>query len=165
MKKRKKFKPNQYVVHPRFGNESILSRFVFSKEEIEKTHWRYKKVKFFPESVIPADISKQNYALYPRKFYVDIEEQCTVCKRLFLFFALEQKHWFEELGFYVDAECTRCIDCRIKDHEIKNLQMLYQDLILKENRSAEETKKLKQAALELYQMGYMKNIEKINQIK
>ena len=152
-------------MHPRYGDKPVKSDFNFSREEIERAHWRYSSLRFFPESAIPADISKQNFSMFPRKLYIDIEQQCELCKRRFLFFALEQKYWFEELGLYVDAHCTLCIDCRIKDREIRNMQKLYQELVNKENRSVEETKKLRQAALELYQIGCIKDKNKIDQIK
>ncbi len=153
-----------FVGHPRYGNVPLPSGNTFTKESIERGHWRYSHVKYFIESAIPADIRKQNYAVFPRSIYVDIEEQCAVCKRPFIFFAEEQKYWFEELKFWVDAHCTRCVDCRKKDQEIQSMQCLYQELLEKQERTAAETIKLKNIALELYQLGYIKDENKINSI-
>ncbi|WP_444922492.1 zinc-ribbon domain-containing protein [Microbulbifer sp. CnH-101-G] len=153
-----------YVDHPRYGKSPIPSENSFSSEEIERSHWRYGNVKFFPETAILANIDKQDYAIYPRKMYVDIEEQCEVCKRPFIFFAKEQKYWFEELHFYVDAHCTRCIDCRKKDQEIKRLQTSYCELVSKGKHTSEESNKLKNIALELLQLGIIKDKSKIDRI-
>ena len=41
----------------------------------------------------------------------------------------------------------------------------YEELIVKLDRSKAETKQLKYVALELYQRGYIRNVNKVNQIK
>ena len=112
MKNNKKVKV--YVEHPRFGSHPVASGCNFTKEQIERAHWRYGSLKYFPETAIPANIEKQSYAIFPRSVYVDIEVQCANCHRFFIFFAKEQLYWFETLGFWVDAHCTTCIDCRKK---------------------------------------------------
>jgi hypothetical protein len=165
MSKRKKQKNRLYVDHPRFGNKPISSGHNYSKEQIERAHWRYSRLEYFPETAIPANIDRQKYSIYPRSLYVDILEHCNVCHRPFIFFAKEQQYWFERLGFWVDAHCTRCFDCRHKDHEIKAMQRKYEALVSKSDRSESESRELKQVALELYQIGYIRDIEKINQIK
>ncbi len=115
--------------HPRFGNKPIPSGFKYSRDKLDSAHWRYSTLTYFPETAIPADIEKQSFSIYPRSLYVDIEENCEVCKRPFKFFAKEQKYWFETLGFRIDAHCTRCVDCREQDHEIKAMQREYQSLV------------------------------------
>lgn len=166
MEKRRKNKAvKKYVMHPRYGDKPIASEFSFLSEEIERAHWRYRSAECFVETAIPANIEKQEVADFPRKIYVDIEERCEVCKRLFLFFALEQKYWFEALGFWIDSHCTRCMDCRLNDREIRSMQKRYQELVNKDGRTVDETKELKQFALELYMRGYIKDKNKIDKIK
>jgi len=157
----KKKSKRAYINHPRYGGAPIQSEYKFLKEDIDHAHWHYTQVKYFPKTAIPADIEKQNYSTFPREIYVDIEVLCDVCNHPFLFFALEQKYWFETLGFYIDAHCTRCTNCRAKDREIKNMKKTYQNLVNKQNRTSEENKMLKQASLELYMRGYIKNKSKI----
>ena len=154
-----------FVEHPRYGNQPIPSKYKYSKDDINSCHWRYSNLNYFADTAIPADISKQNYSIFPRSIYVDIEEQCEKCKRPFIFFAKEQKYWYEDLGFWIDAHCTRCIDCRKKDQELKLLQNTFQELNTKDNRTNEETKKLKQAALELFQLGFIRDKIKVDKIK
>lgn len=127
-------------------------------------HWSFDKDCVFPETAIPANAAKQNYSIFPRKFYVDIERCCTHCGRWFIFYAVEQKFWFEELGFYVDADCTKCIDCRKNDQNLKLLQKRYQVLNVKSDRTTKETSELKKIALELFQLGYIKDKAKVDRI-
>lgn len=165
MSKCKKPSHRVYVNHPRFGDKPISSGYQYSIAEIENAHWRYSSLEYFPETVIPANIEKQAYSIFPRALYVDIVERCEVCHRFFIFFAQEQQYWFETLGFWIDAHCTRCYDCRKKDREIRSMQHKYQLLVEKSDRSEAQSRELKQIALELYQLGYIRNIQKINEIK
>ena len=146
-----------YVKHPRYGNKPIPSGESYSEEDVLSAHWSYSSLKIFKETAIKADISKQNYGLYPRKIYVDIEETCNICKRAFIFFAKEQMFWFEQLGFYVDAHCNQCPDCRRHSRNTKSLQKRYQLLVETENRTTKQNKLLKQIAMELFQLGYIKD--------
>ena len=164
MTKHRKAAEQKYVVHPRYGSSPIPSGHRYSKSDIDRAHWRYSSLNYFPETAIPANTDKQNYCVYPRSLYVDIVERCRVCHRPFIFFAKEQQYWFETLNFWVDAHCTRCCDCRHKEHEIKSMQRTYESLVTKTPRTEAEDRELKHAALELYQLGYIRNIEKINRL-
>jgi hypothetical protein len=161
MKNKRKEKVVTFVQHPRYGANPIPSGVKVTADEIERSHWRYKHETYFPDTAIMADVTKQNYCIYPRKMYVDIAEVCNVCHRPFIFFAKEQQYWFEELGFWIDAHCTRCIDCRKKDQEIRFMQKRYQSLIGIEPRTEQQNKELKEIAMELYQLGYIRDIQKI----
>lgn len=85
--------------------------------------WEYNHVKFYTKSAIPANIVKQTLGTFPRRLYVDIEYQCQECRRWFLFFALEQKYWYEELGFYIDSHPTLCMECRVKKKRTKDSKL------------------------------------------
>jgi len=153
-----------YVVHPRYGDKPSYSGNSYSYEEIIDTYWGYRREKLFPESAIPADTSKQNYSVFPRTIYVDIEKSCKQCGRPFLFYAKEQKYWYEDLHFYIDVDCVRCIECRKKEQSVKSLILEYEQLVKNTSRTNEETRRLKQLALELYKVGYITNENKINRI-
>gem|GEM_PF-1571782 len=56
----------------------------------------------------------------PTYMYVDINYECRECKCSFTFSAAEQKHWYEDLGFLVDARPVNCLECRKKIRHIKN---------------------------------------------
>ena len=153
-----------YVRHPRYGNDSIHKGNSFSKDDIKSSYWYYKFVKFFPKSAIVADISKQDYTTFPRRLYVDIEQQCVECNRAFIFYALEQQYWYEKLKFYIDADCKKCIECRNKEKKLKQSKAKYDKLITTKNRTITEIKELKSIALELSEMGLLRNRNKLAQI-
>ena len=157
-------KKKSYVTHPRYGDKPMKSGIKYDAEEIVNAFWGYNSGFFFPESAIPANLSKQNYSIYPRKIYVDLEKKCITCNRLFIFYAKEQQYWYETLGFYIDADCVKCTDCRKKEQEIKLLMREYEELHKKENKNKEEISKLKNTALELYQLGYIRNKQKVDNI-
>jgi len=154
----------EYVVHPRYGDKPMYSGNNYSRDEIINSFWSYRRDKIFQETAIPANISNQNYSICPRKLYVDIEKSCRQCKRPFLFFAMEQKYWYEDLHFYVDADCVKCVECRKKEQSIKFLMIEYENLLKNNDRTNEQTKRLKQVALKLFQVGYITNENKVNQI-
>ena len=152
----------EYVNHPRYGNNPIPSGEHFDIGEIRSAHWRYHKLTFFAHTAIAADTAKQNYVMYPRKIYVDIEQTCKSCSRKFIFFAKEQQYWFEELSFYVDSHCTKCFSCRSVSRETKRLECRYQILKIMPNRTPEQIDALRRIAAQLYQRGRIKNKHLLN---
>jgi len=164
MSSKRKSMQKPYVVHPRYGDKPTCSGESHSVEEILSSHWSYRRESIFPESAIAADTTKQNYSLYPRTIYVDIEKRCAACGRWFIFFAKEQKYWFESLGFYIDADCAKCIDCRKKEQEVRVQMNQYAQLVKKKDLTEEEVRSLKRVALELFQKGYIKDKRKIDSI-
>lgn len=64
------------------------------------------------EAVLP-DYSKQKYFITgPRPMYIDKQYCCEKCDKLFVFKALEQKYWYEDLGFIIYSEPKKCKECR-----------------------------------------------------
>ena len=155
----------EYVNHPRYGNKPIVSEYNFANSEIDDAYWRYKSIEYFRETAIPADITKQVDALYPRRIYVDIKESCRSCSRSFIFYALEQQYWFEVLSFYIDSHCVRCIDCRRQEREFKDVRRTYCELISKQERTAAETDTLKGIAEQLFELGLIKDRSKVDKIR
>lgn len=159
-----KNKIKEYVKHPRYGDKPLSSNSKYTLEEVNRSYWGYSNKTVFVHTVIDADIEKQNYSTFPRGLYVDIEEKCIECKRWFLFYAQEQKFWYENLGIYIDVPCTKCVECRKKIQNLKQTIKSYEQLLGKDNRTAKETKALKKIATELFKSGYIKNEQKISQI-
>ncbi|MCW8931552.1 MAG: zinc-ribbon domain-containing protein [Gammaproteobacteria bacterium] len=164
MSKKRKSMYKSYVYHPRYGDKPIYTGACYPTSKILQAHWQYDETSIFPETAILADTNLQNYSVYPIEIYVDIEKKCRDCNHWFLFFAQEQKYWFEILRFYVDSDCVKCIDCRKKDHNIKSMINDYEKLVKNQNRSRKETSKLKNIALELFQLGYIKDRQKVDSI-
>ena len=76
-----------------------------------------------------ADISKQNYTVCPRHWYVDAIFVCHDCRSEFVFSASEQKFWYEDKQFYVDSLPKRCATCRKAERSRLDLRKRYDALI------------------------------------
>ncbi|WP_165734794.1 zinc-ribbon domain containing protein [Pseudoalteromonas sp. C8] len=150
-----------YLNHPRYGNTPITTNTPVTIEAIENAHWRYSRLKYFPNTVILADIKKQNYAIDPRTLYVDIEEKCESCSKAFIFFAQEQQYWFETLRFWVDSHCTHCFECRRHARYILTLRKRYDMLTSLANKTSGEKTQRKELGNTLYCLGIIKNINKV----
>jgi len=81
MSHKRKSRHTKYVNHPRYGDQPVYLGNVFGVEEIEQAYCDYHRSSFFPETAIAADVEKQNYCIYPRTIYVDIEKKCVQCNR------------------------------------------------------------------------------------
>jgi hypothetical protein len=76
-------------------------------------------------TAIRADISKQDYSICPRFWYIDAAFACGRCGKNFVFSADEQRFWYEEAGFYVDSFPRQCRECRRELRELKSLRQEY----------------------------------------
>ncbi|MBK9967459.1 MAG: zinc-ribbon domain-containing protein [Holophagales bacterium] len=66
-----------------------------------------------PSGAVRGDPRRQLFCCeIPRYFYVDLDRTCRDCGAPFVFSAREQKHWYETLGFRLDANAVRCLPCR-----------------------------------------------------
>lgn len=119
----------------------------------------------FPETVLPANPERQNYALYPRTYYVDVARTCRTCHRPFLFFAREQRYWFETLGLFVDADCVLCPACRRQSRAIQRRLRRYSDLYAKPAPSRKELMFLVDDAIYLVEHGVLRNLDNVGALK
>lgn len=111
----------QYVPHPRYGDQPRYHNFIFFKrlrENLINFHMRSRS--HIPGTGIKADESKQVCATFPATYYFDEEKTCVDCNREFLFYAEEQKYWYEELGFPSYSDCVRCFPCRKRYRDKRN---------------------------------------------
>ncbi|AJQ93329.1 zinc-ribbon domain containing protein [Gynuella sunshinyii] len=119
------------------------------------------------EETIEGNPSKQNatdavYAYHDS--YTDMLLTCQKCGRKFYFFAKEQKYWYEVLGFWNNAKCIHCVDCRIKTHKVKKLQKHYERLQKLEKPSPDEIRKFRVVAKTLIKIGCMKDRSKVDKL-
>ena len=81
------------------------------------------------DSAIRADISKQNFSVCPRHWYIDAVFECCDCKKDFTFSANEQKFWYEERQFWIDSKPKRCVSCRKNERRRLDLKKQYDSTI------------------------------------
>jgi hypothetical protein len=89
-----------------------------------------------------ADVSKQNFSVVPRHWYIDADFECIDCRKAFTFSADEQRFWYEDRQFWVDSTPSRCVKCRKAQRNKLKLKQRYDALIAKALRGKDmEAKK------------------------
>lgn len=150
---RKRHEFDDYVEHPRFGRGP---RFTGLNPETDlmtgkpSLHWNAEAR--IPNTAVEADLSRQSRATVPVTHYYDVKRQCRDCGRRFIFFALEQKHWYEELGLPLEADCVRCAPCRTRQHGIAAKRARY-ELFHVKARTADENLEMAECSLSLIEAG------------
>jgi hypothetical protein len=104
-------------------------------------------------TAVAADLSKQTSATIPVTHYYDEDRICRKCGRHFIFFALEQKYWYEELHFTLDSDCVCCSECRKSNQSIARKRKKYEELIHINNPSADEMLEIAVCAVTLIEGG------------
>ena len=121
MKARAKYA--DYVEHPRFGKEPRLTGLDVTDlpDGTVYCHWHSPVGVRVPGTAVAADVTRQRRATVHVTHYYDAKRVCRQCERPFLFFADEQKYWYEELAFPLEADCLECPPCR-KDDRRRRLE-------------------------------------------
>jgi hypothetical protein len=165
MSKKTRSVPIDLVKHPRFGSTIRPSGFEVDAGTLRASFWRYHDETIFPETAIPANLQKQNYLTIPCGWYVDVLKTCRDCRRKFIFYALEQQHWYEVLRFNLDADCVRCPECRKADQTLRRRFLRFSKSIQRKDLSNEELATLVADAVFLWDNGLLSKRDKLNRIR
>lgn len=117
------------VPHPRYGAQPQYTGLHPEKAAGASLHWRDSFVAPIPGTAVPARPNRQRPATIPPTHYFDRLRHCRDCGLAFLFHAREQQHWYEELGFGLDADCVRCVPCRKQQQRLARLRRRYESLL------------------------------------
>lgn len=107
-------------------------------------------------TAILADLDRQTKAAIPVTHYYDLDRACRDCGRRFLFFAAEQRHWYEELGFPLESDCVRCHLCRRVRRIAARRKQRYDELLHRGDRTVDESIELADCCLHLIEGGDFK---------
>jgi hypothetical protein len=110
---------------------------------------RSDRTKRIPNTAVPADLTRQSNATVPVTHYFDLERICRDCGRPFIFFASEQKHWYETLRFPLEADAIRCPMCRKQNQALGKARATYERLQKLKNRTDTDTVRLTESLLTL----------------
>jgi hypothetical protein len=145
-----------FVDHPRFGQRPRETGFnptaTFASEPGKPRvhlHWHSSQDNRIPNTAIAADYTKQIFTVVGVTHYFDEVRTCQQCSRRFIFFAEEQKHWYEELGFSLDADCRRCVPCRKNEQGIAKNRQRYEELFHVAKRTVGQTLEMAECCLDL----------------
>lgn len=172
-----------YVLHPRYGSLPRVTGLDVEngKDEVYLRCWTAAELEswtgknsfyginpehigcLIPGTAIVADPSRQVASSIPVTHYYDIERKCRDCGHRFIFFALEQRHWYEELQFPVDADCIRCVPCRKRSRTLDHLKARYEELCAAESRTVSDDAEMTLARLALVEAGlfHPRQIERV----
>ena len=101
-----------YVENPRYGREPRITGFDPPEQpDMGILHWIFPPESRIPNTGILADPNRQKVTSFPMFYYFDQKKICNDCQRPFLFFAEEQKFWYEELRFDLNSTCIHCFPC------------------------------------------------------
>ena len=147
---RKKREYANYVEHPRFGRYPHVTGLNPESDFTTGSpflHWN--AAERIPHTAVEADLSRQSRATVRVTHYYDVKRKCRDCGRPFIFFAQEQKHWYEELGLPLEADCVRCVPCRKRQHGIAAKRERYEELFHIVDRTADQTLEMAECCLSL----------------
>jgi len=151
--KRKKCDYSNYVEHPRYGRGP---RFTGIQPREVPPGFRlttYLSKNKIGGTAVEANLDQQTFCVVPVLYYFDLKRDCVDCGRPFIFFAEEQKHWYETLGFVVYADCVRCVECRSRGHDLERKRRRYEELFHREQRNIQETLEMAECSLALIDHG------------
>jgi len=141
---------SDFVDHPRYGRSPRFTRLRPGKEQL---HYRLTKYDFdnstIKETAVKADLKNQAWSPIPVLYYFDLKRICVDCHRSYIFFADEQKHWHESLGFSLDADCIRCVPCRKNQQGLAQRRQRYEELFHIDHRSSDHNLEMAECCLTL----------------
>ncbi|MCH7989196.1 MAG: zinc-ribbon domain-containing protein [Planctomycetes bacterium] len=146
---------SNFVEHPRFGRgprfTGLNPQTDFSGDTY--IHWHSPKSSRIPKTAIAADLNKQVFSIVAVTHYYDVKRKCRDCGRMFIFFAAEQQHWYEDLQFGLDSDCVRCVPCRKQQQDIAKTRQRYEDLFHQPDRTADQCLTMAECCLDLIEHG------------
>jgi hypothetical protein len=130
-----------YADHPRYGRRPRFTGLDVADTPDGRVycHWHSPRDVRVPGTAVAADPSRQGKATLPVTHYFDAKRVCRRCSQPFLFFAEEQKHWYEELRFPLEADCLDCAACRSDEHRLQAARRRYEALRTQATRTQAET--------------------------
>jgi hypothetical protein len=144
---------SEYVYHPRYGRYPHITGLNPDTLFGGDVFIRGLKNERIPNTAIKADVTKQSPATIATTHYFDLSRTCRDCGKPFIFFAQEQKHWYEELGFGLDSDCIRCVPCRKRQQGIAHTRERYEELFHVENRTTDQNLEMADCSLSLVEAG------------
>jgi len=148
-----------FVPHPRFGRGPKRTGLdpANTPDGSVFLHWHSGPEVRVPGTAIAANTAEQCQATVHVTHYFDARRVCRQCARPFLFFAEEQKHWYEALKFPLEADCLECVPCRKAEQRLQAAQQRYASLLGNTQRSEEETLELVECGVLLVEAGVFSN--------
>lgn len=148
MKRKDEFE--NYAEHSRYGKRPRITGLNPETNYLKVfLHWHSREGIRVPNTAIQADLTIQAPATVAVTHYFDSKRICRDCNKPFIFFAEEQKHWYEELGFGLDSDCVRCPVCRKQQQGLARAKERYEELFHTQNRNDDQNLEMAECCLAL----------------
>jgi hypothetical protein len=137
------------------GNGNSVTGFGQDNPREMPIHFFYGSLRLDYGSAVRADPDSQNCSVCPRYWYIDAIFPCARCGTEFSFTAAEQRTWYEEYGFWVDAFPKHCLACRRDLRNLKDLRHEYDRGVKRaiEGGDLESKKRIANTIDQLYEIG------------
>lgn len=143
-----------YVDHPRFGKHPQYTDLnPNAGAGALGIYFCRRTEEMIQGTAVVADWRKQRGTHVFRTHYIDLKRICIECGKPFIFYALEQRYWYEELCFAVDADCVRCPICRKNGAPVAKDRRRYHELFHLKEKTATETLEMAECCLRLIEIG------------
>ncbi|MDX2199271.1 MAG: zinc-ribbon domain containing protein [Phycisphaerae bacterium] len=129
--------------------------------EIVRVGARYDAI-VFPQSATPVGVQSRPARFWRSSWYVDELRQCSQCETLYIFFAAEQRYWYEELGISVDEKPFDCYPCRFIRHEVNERVERWAKLAAGPDLTKDELRNCARQAIEMISAGEMPRSEALS---
>jgi len=136
-----------------------------SADEIRAQCWQVRRDVVLAETAVLANVDLQDYCCFPRRIYVDLLKTCATCCRPFLFYANEQRFWFEVLRLPVDVDCVDCAPCRKQRHRVRACQARYASALHAPRLDAKDMKAFVDDTLFMFEQGLLRDLARVGAIK
>ena len=160
--------PRDLVPHPRAREMARRAHgrpAEMSVEEIRAEAWPSGGSTIVPGTAVRANTALQNYPMFPRHVHADLLKQCRTCARPFVFYANEQRFWYETLHIPVDADCVNCPPCRKRMHRLKGCQLRYTAALHAPRLDTKAMKTFVDDTLHLFEQGRLREFARVGAIK
>ena len=156
-----------YVRHPRYGGTPLRSNDAAAQTAARK-HFRgnspgpvpvevYTGIGlYYPDSAIRVRLARSQGIDWAPILCMDRGRRCRTCGRWVLFWALERKYWHEVLKFQAFSDCVDCWECRRDRHEKARLAGEHEELLLRDEKTVEQWKRLASVGDRLFEIGYIR---------
>lgn len=160
--------PRDLVPHPRareMARRAHGRAAALGVDEIRAQVWQAAHSTIVPGTAVIANTALQNYPMFPRRLYADLLKRCRRCARPFVFYANEQRFWYETLRIPVDADCVDCPPCRKLAHRLKGCQFRYAAALHAHRLDAKAMKTFVDDTLFLFEQGVLRDLARVGAIK
>lgn len=159
--------PHDLVPHPRARDMARATRRDMPSMRVDEIRARAWPLR--GETIVPGTAqlpgASAPWSLFGRHVYADLLKTCRDCGRPFLFYASEQRFWYETLQLPQGVDCVACPPCRKLARRVKACHARYDEALHAPRLDAKDMKAFVDDALFLLEQGVLRNLARLGALK